>query len=125
MLAKHTNPVSLVDILSFGVDAHAAENTSSNILRQPKTETRSCYFIFGFSVRRVRQFWAQRSPRLSWPDHSRSEAVIKGNYREELYKTLLNKVRTTKAINALGADTEYWTQCANIVLRAKYEVLNK
>jgi len=44
---------------------------------------------------------------------------------EELYKTLLNKVRTTKAINALGADTEYWTQCANIVLRAKYEVLNK
>jgi hypothetical protein len=44
---------------------------------------------------------------------------------EELYQTLLNKVRTTKAINALGADTEYWTQCANIVLRAKYEVLNK
>ncbi len=44
---------------------------------------------------------------------------------EELYKTLLTKVRTTKAINALGADTEYWTQCANIVLRAKYEVLNK
>lgn len=43
---------------------------------------------------------------------------------EELYKTLLNKVRTTK-VNALGADTEYWTQCANIVLRAKYEVLNK
>jgi hypothetical protein len=44
---------------------------------------------------------------------------------EELYKTLLNKVRTTKAVNALGADTEYWTQCANIVLRAKYEVLNR
>jgi NTP pyrophosphatase (non-canonical NTP hydrolase) len=44
---------------------------------------------------------------------------------EELYKTLLNKVRTTKAVNTLGADTEYWTQCANIVLRAKYEVLNR
>lgn len=44
---------------------------------------------------------------------------------EELYKTLLNKVRTTKGLTALGADTEYWTQCANIVLRAKYEVLNK
>lgn len=44
---------------------------------------------------------------------------------EELYKTLLNKVRTAKAVNALGADTEYWTQCANIVLRAKYEVLNR
>jgi hypothetical protein len=44
---------------------------------------------------------------------------------EELYKTLLTKVRTTKQINALGADTEYWTQCANIVLRAKYEVMNR
>jgi hypothetical protein len=44
---------------------------------------------------------------------------------EELYKTLLSKVRTTKGLTALGADTEYWTQCANIVLRAKYEVLNK
>jgi hypothetical protein len=44
---------------------------------------------------------------------------------EELYKTLLNKVRTSKGLTALGADTEYWTQCANIVLRAKYEVLNK
>lgn len=44
---------------------------------------------------------------------------------EELYKTLLNKVRTTKGLTALGADTEYWTQCANIVLRARYEILNK
>jgi hypothetical protein len=44
---------------------------------------------------------------------------------EELYKALLNKVRTAKAVNSLGADTEYWTQCANIVLRAKYEVLSK
>ena len=44
---------------------------------------------------------------------------------DELYKTLLSKVKTTKAINALGADTEYWTQCANIILRAKDEVLNK
>jgi hypothetical protein len=37
---------------------------------------------------------------------------------EELYKALLNKVRTAKAVNALGADTEYWTQASNIVLRA-------
>jgi len=44
---------------------------------------------------------------------------------EELYKTLLSKVRSAKAVNSLGADTEYWTQCANIVLRAKYEVLSK
>lgn len=44
---------------------------------------------------------------------------------DELYKTLLNKVKTAKAVNSLGADTEYWTQCANIVLRAKYELLNK
>jgi hypothetical protein len=44
---------------------------------------------------------------------------------EELYKTLLSKVRTAKGINALGADTEYWTQCANIILRAKDEVLSK
>lgn len=44
---------------------------------------------------------------------------------DELYKALLNKVKTAKGINMLGADTEYWTQYANIVLRAKYEVLNK
>jgi hypothetical protein len=43
---------------------------------------------------------------------------------DELYKTLLNKVKTAKAVNTLGADTEFWTQCANIVLRAKYEILN-
>ncbi len=43
---------------------------------------------------------------------------------EELYKALLNKVRTAKAVNALGADTEYWTQAANIVLRAKDEALS-
>src|SRR5205823_14842741 len=29
---------------------------------------------------------------------------------EELYKALLNTLRTAKAVNALGADTEYWTQ---------------
>ncbi|PYT20005.1 MAG: hypothetical protein DMG57_43610 [Acidobacteria bacterium] len=40
---------------------------------------------------------------------------------EELYEALLNKVRTAKAVNALGADTEYWTQASNIVLRAKDE----
>lgn len=44
---------------------------------------------------------------------------------DELYKTLLNKVRTAKAVNSLGADTEYWTQCANIILRAKYEILSQ
>jgi AIPR protein len=44
---------------------------------------------------------------------------------EELYKALLNKVRTSKSVNSLGTDTEYWIQCANIVLRAKYEVLSK
>ncbi len=44
---------------------------------------------------------------------------------EELYKALLTKVKTAKAVNSLGADTEYWTQCSNIVLRAKYEVLSR
>ena len=43
---------------------------------------------------------------------------------EELYKALLNKLRTTKGVNSLGADTEYWTQASNIVLRAKDEVLS-
>lgn len=42
---------------------------------------------------------------------------------EELYKALLNKLRTAKAVNSLGADTEYWTQASNIVLRAKDEAL--
>jgi NTP pyrophosphatase (non-canonical NTP hydrolase) len=44
---------------------------------------------------------------------------------EELYKALLNKGRTAKAVNSLGADTEYWTQAANIILRAKDEVLSR
>jgi hypothetical protein len=44
---------------------------------------------------------------------------------EELYKALLSKVKTAKGVNSLGSDTEYWTQCANIVLRAKYEVLSR
>ncbi len=44
---------------------------------------------------------------------------------EELYKALLSKVKTAKAVNSLGADTEYWTQCANIVLRAKDDVLSR
>lgn len=44
---------------------------------------------------------------------------------EELYKALLNKGRSVKAVNSLGADTEYWTQAANIVLRAKDEVLSR
>jgi len=44
---------------------------------------------------------------------------------DELYKTLLNKVRTAKAVNSLGADTEYWIQCANIILRTKYEILSQ
>jgi|HubBroStandDraft_4_1064222.scaffolds.fasta_scaffold644026_1 hypothetical protein len=43
---------------------------------------------------------------------------------EELYKALLNKGRTAKAVNSLGSDTEYWTQAANIILRAKDEVLS-
>jgi hypothetical protein len=44
---------------------------------------------------------------------------------DELYKTLLTKVKTAKGVNSLGADTEYWTQCANIVLRAKVEVMSR
>jgi len=43
---------------------------------------------------------------------------------EELYKLLLSKSRTVKVVNALGADTEYWTQASNILLRAKDEVLS-
>jgi len=43
---------------------------------------------------------------------------------EELYKALLNKSRTVKVVNSLGADTEYWTQASNIVLRAKDEALS-
>lgn len=43
---------------------------------------------------------------------------------EELYKALLNKLRTAKAVNSLGADTEYWTQASNIVLRAKDEAFS-
>jgi hypothetical protein len=44
---------------------------------------------------------------------------------EELYRVLLNKVKTAKAVNSLGADTEYWTQCSNIILRTKYDLLSQ
>jgi hypothetical protein len=42
---------------------------------------------------------------------------------EDLYKALANKSRTAKSVNALGSDTEYWTQASNIVLRTKDEML--
>ncbi len=44
---------------------------------------------------------------------------------EELYKALLNKLRSMRSLTSLGADTEYWTQASNIVLRAKDEVLSR
>ena len=44
---------------------------------------------------------------------------------EELYRALAMKSRTAKSVNALGIDTEYWTQATNIVLRAKEEVLSR
>jgi AIPR protein len=44
---------------------------------------------------------------------------------DELYKALAMKSRTAKSVNALGADTEYWTLASNIVLRAKEEVISK
>jgi hypothetical protein len=43
---------------------------------------------------------------------------------EELYKALVMKSRTAKSVNALGADTEYWTLASNIVLRTKEDVLS-
>lgn len=42
---------------------------------------------------------------------------------EELYKCLAMKSRTARSVNALGADTEYWTLASNIVLRTKEDVL--
>jgi hypothetical protein len=42
---------------------------------------------------------------------------------EELYKSLAMKSRTARSVNALGADTEYWTLASNIVLRAKEDAL--
>jgi hypothetical protein len=43
---------------------------------------------------------------------------------DELYKALAMKSRTAKSVNALGADTEFWTLTSNIVLRAKDEVVS-
>ena len=42
---------------------------------------------------------------------------------EELYRILLAKSRTSKTVGALGSDTEYWTQAANVVLRTKNDML--
>ena len=42
---------------------------------------------------------------------------------EELYKVLAAKSRTAKSVNGLGADTEFWTQAVNIILRTKDDML--
>jgi hypothetical protein len=41
---------------------------------------------------------------------------------EDLYRALVMKSRTAKSVNALGADTEYWTMASNIILRAKDDI---
>lgn len=40
----------------------------------------------------------------------------------DLYEVLRAKLRTIPAMTALGSDNEYWTQAANVVLRAKEDV---
>jgi hypothetical protein len=42
---------------------------------------------------------------------------------EELYRVLATQSRKAKSVNSLGSDTELWTQAANIILRAKDEIL--
>jgi AIPR protein len=42
---------------------------------------------------------------------------------EELYRVLAAKRRTAKSVNNLAQDAELWTQAANIVLRAKDDML--
>jgi hypothetical protein len=42
---------------------------------------------------------------------------------EDLYKALASKSRSARGINELGADTEYWIQAVNILLRTKDEML--
>lgn len=58
-------------------------------------------------------------------DSGELEQVVEALNTSSLYKALLNKGRTAKAVNSLGADTEYWTQAANIILRAKDELLSR
>jgi hypothetical protein len=59
-----------------------------------------------------RYFW-----RVDYKEVFRSAA-------EELYRALASKSRTAKAVNSLGADSEYWTQASNIVLRTKYDLMS-
>lgn len=42
---------------------------------------------------------------------------------EDLYKALAAKSRSSRRVNELGNDTEYWMQAVNIVLRTKDEML--
>lgn len=43
---------------------------------------------------------------------------------EELYRLLVTKIKAAKSVHMLGSDTEYWTQAANIILRAKGDLLS-
>lgn len=42
---------------------------------------------------------------------------------EELYRVLATQSRKARSVNSLGSDTELWTQAANIILRAKDDML--
>lgn len=68
-----------------------------------------------------RELLELKGDRYRWRVHYKKVFPVA---EEELYKLLLNKSRTVKAVNALGADTEYWTQASNILLRAKDEALS-
>jgi hypothetical protein len=68
-----------------------------------------------------RELLEQRDGRYYWKvDYKQVFQVA----AEELYRAMLSKLQKAKAVNSLGADTEYWMQASNIVLRAKDEVLS-
>ena len=67
-----------------------------------------------------RELLELRGDRYVWK--VRPEEVFKRG-AEELYKVLASKSRTAKSVNALGSDTELWTQAVNIILRTKDDIL--
>lgn len=67
-----------------------------------------------------RELLELRGDRYVWK--VRPEEVFKRG-AEELYKLLASKSRTAKSVNALGSDTELWTQAVNIILRTKDDIL--
>ncbi|MDQ2774467.1 MAG: hypothetical protein M3Y57_06005, partial [Acidobacteriota bacterium] len=60
-----------------------------------------------------KQFWI-----VDWKEAFKRTA-------DELYRALTSNLATVSAVASLGSDPAYWTTAANVILRAKSEMLQE